>query len=111
MIEKFGAKVKGKAATCGFYKTVPANPNVHKVDFPKEITKIVVVSGIADHDIKKEILGKKGLEALTLQEVIGKIASLELAAWSLGESATQPPQQATISSFKKITKDDAKLAL
>ena len=33
LVEKFAARVKGRTATCRFYKEVDANPNRHRVAY------------------------------------------------------------------------------
>lgn len=62
------AKVKEKAQTCAFNKDY-SNCN-HSVDYTDEIVKYVVISGIADEEIKKEVLGIPDLDTKSLNETI-----------------------------------------
>eukprot|EP00111_Clytia_hemisphaerica_P012758 TCONS_00037534-protein len=77
-IRSFAAKVKGKAQTCAFNKDC-SNYN-HSVDYTDEMVKYVVISGIADEDIKKEVLGFPDLDTKSLSDTIATIENKEIAS-------------------------------
>ena len=54
-VRSFAARVKGKAQTCAFHKN--CSQCDHPVDYTDEMVKYVIISGIADEEIKKEVLG------------------------------------------------------
>lgn len=56
----FAAMVRGKAETCG-YTTQCACTCTNIVDFTDSIARDVLLSGIADTDIRREMLGTQGI--------------------------------------------------
>ena len=85
-IRSFAAKVKGKAQTCAFKKD--CNNCEHSVDYTDEMVKYVVISGIADEEIKKEVLGIPDLDEKSLNDTVATIESKEIAARAVATSVT-----------------------
>lgn len=79
-IRSFAAKVKGKAQTCAFNKNCTRAGCTQVVDYTDEMVKYVIISGIADEDIKKEVLGAPDLDAKSLNDTITIIENKEMAA-------------------------------
>ena len=69
-IRSFSSKVQGKAATCGFNIECTKAGCDQKVEFSHVVVKYVLVNGIADDDIKKEVLGWTNLDESSLAETI-----------------------------------------
>ena len=102
-IRSFAAKVKGKAHTCAFSKpcaTATCNLNV---DYTEDIVKHVILAGIVDEDIQREVLGLEGLDAKSLNDTIATIENKEMAARAMSSALpaaspnisaahTQPPK-------------------
>jgi len=78
-IRSFAAQVKGKAQVCSFAKECPSAVCNQNVDYTEDIVKYVIISGICDEEIKKDILGFSTLDELTLNETISLIENKEMA--------------------------------
>ena len=52
----FAAKIQGRAATCAFSTKCPTPTCTANVDFTDIIAKYVLVNGLADEDVKREVL-------------------------------------------------------
>ena len=79
-IRSFAAQVKGKAHTCAFSKQCGATGCTQDVDYTEDIVKHVLLAGIVDEDIKREVLGLEGLDLKSLNDTISLIESKEMAA-------------------------------
>ena len=88
----FAARVRGKAETCAY--TVRCACAV-SVDFTEIIVRDVLIAGIADTDIRREILGIGNILEQTVNNVITLVESKEMARNAL------PSSTAGISSFKR----------
>ena len=53
------------------------------VSFSDKMVKLVILSGISDEEIKKEVLGTENLDEKTLNETVALIETKEIAARSL----------------------------
>ena len=91
----FAARVRGKAETCGYSTTCTC---ARIVDFTDTIARDVLLSGIADTDIRREMLGLPGILDKPVNEIISLVESKEMARNALPSSA--PSSAAGISSFK-----------
>ena len=109
-IRKFYARVKELAGQCQL--TMPCTNaecrlrNPPYISYCDEIVKQVVLSGIADRDIKKEVLGMAGINGKTLSETLGIIEDKETAARSVEDKAATA---AAVTSYKKIAANDKRL--
>lgn len=76
------SRIQGKAATCEFSTKCLAaccrNPPSN-VDFSTIIVKYVLVNGLVDAEIKREVLGWKELDSSTLPETVAFIENKEMA--------------------------------
>ena len=93
-IRSFAAKVKGKAQTCAFNKNCTRTGCVEVVDYTEDIVKYVVISGIVDEDIKKEVLGVHDLDAKSLNDTISVIENKEMASRAISLSISNNSQPA-----------------
>ena len=95
-IRTFLAKVKGKALTCNYKVDCSCAPPT-KVDYTDCVIKDVILNGLVDEDIKKEILGQQDLDKLSVDDTVTRIESKETARNALSQNTGT----AGISSFKK----------
>ena len=58
--------MKGKAATCSYSIVCSGEGCTQANDFTDIMVKDVVISGLADEDVKKEVLGWSDLDNKTL---------------------------------------------
>ena len=79
-IRSFAANVKGKAQVCAFAKECSNDNCSQIVDYTENIVKYVVISGIADEEIKKNVLGHADLDSKSLNNTISLIETKEMAA-------------------------------
>ena len=82
---RYAAKVKGKAQVCAFTKQCPNTGCARNVDYTEDIVKYVVISGIADEEIKKDVLGYSDLDK-SLNETISLIENKEMATRAMSSS-------------------------
>ena len=108
-VRQFYARVQNTARQCNL--TVPctevacprrAAPFISYCD---EIVKQVVLCGLADSDIKKDVLGVSGINTKTLAETLGIIEDKETAARATTDRATA----GAATSYKKISAGDNRL--
>ena len=99
----FYAKVKGKAATCSYSIVCSSGTCTQVNDFTDVMVKDVVISGLADEDVKKEVLGWCDLDNKTLVETIAFIEAKEMARDALSKG----PIAAALSTYKKSKAESA----
>ena len=108
-VRKFYARVQTLARQCQL--TIPCPEvgcryhNAPFISYADEVVKQVVLCGIADLDIKKEILGTTGINAKSLTETLGLIEDKETAARSTANNGAA----AHTTSYKKIMASDKRL--
>jgi hypothetical protein len=95
-IRSFYAKVKGKAATCVYTIRCSCDPATD-VDFTNLIIRDVVIAGLSDIDIRKEVLGLPELDNKNIVDVVAIIEGKEMARNALAGSASA----SLMSAFKK----------
>ena len=96
----FAARLKGKASTCSYTCKCPKDGCNQIIDFTDIILKDVMVTGLADEDIRKEVLGWGSLDEKDVNETIGYIESKEMAR----DAMTKPAVTASVSSYKSSRK-------
>ncbi len=78
----FLAKVQGKAATCGFTTKCTeecCSGEGKSTDFTNTIVKYVLVNGLVDTEIRREVLGWKRLDESSLMDTVAFIEQKEMA--------------------------------
>ena len=88
----FAARERGIADTCAYITKCNC---LREVDFTDSIIKDVLIAGIADLDIRREVLGTSAILERAVNDVISLVESKEMAMNSLPSSASG------ISSFKR----------
>ena len=95
-IRSFYAKVNGKAATCAYVKDCPSTTCTQKVDFTDVLVKDVLVTGLVDEDIRRDVFGWSELDTKDVQETVGFIEGKEMAR----EALNQKPAVSGLSAYK-----------
>ena len=104
---EFYANVKAAASTCNFKVKCPNDccKDMPHVDYTSNVIKDIVVLGIADADIQKDVLAWDELDVKNDMEVVAFVESKELArnAWvsSQSSAAAAPSNAAAISSYRR----------
>lgn len=83
-VRSFFVRIKGKASTCAYTINCPHGTCENPVDF----TKDVLISDIAEDEIKREVLGWSGLDASTIDETVSFIEAKEIAREALQTHST-----------------------
>jgi len=104
---KFAARVRGKAETCEYYTSFTCQKttctHVSNVDFTDHIMRDVLLAGIYDADIRREMYGVESILTQSINTVISMVEKKEMArdAHSAGSASG-------ISSMKQQRKIDQK---
>ena len=72
----FAARVRGKAETCAFTTACVCGK---EVDYTDNIIRDVLISGMYDTDIRREMLGQKDLLQLPINDVVALVETREMA--------------------------------
>jgi len=86
-IRGYFAKLKGKASTCAYVMDCSRDGCAQKNDFTDVLVKDVLVTGIADEEVRKETLGWSELDKKSLEETVTFIEAKEMARDALQTSA------------------------
>ena len=89
----FTARVRGKAETCAFTTRCECGKNV---DYTDHAIRDVLLNGISDPDIRREVLGTKNILQTPVNDVIALVESKEMA-----RNALPSPTLSAVSSFKR----------
>ena len=89
----FAARVRGKAETCAFSAACTCGNNV---DYTNHVIRDVLLSGIADPDIRREVLGTLDILTKAVNDVIALVENKEMARNALPSST-----MSAVSSFRR----------
>ena len=89
----FTARVRGKAETCAFTTTCECGKNV---DYTDHAIRDVLLNGLSDPDIRREVLGTKDVLKTPVNDVIALVENKEMARNALPSSTLS-----AVSSFKR----------
>ena len=108
-VHKFYARIQNLARQCQLTVPCPeAGCRYHRapfVSYVDEVAKQVILVGLADAEIKKDVLGTSGSNDKTLAETLGLIEDKEAAARSTAGSSAA----GHITTYKRITANDRRL--
>ena len=77
---KFASRVRGKAETCEYEISVTCEcTKVNRVNFTDHIMRDVLLAGIYDADIRRELYGIDGILAQPINDVIALVEKKEMA--------------------------------
>jgi len=99
-VRSFFARIKGKAATCSYDIDCPQVGCGHSVNFTNVIAKDVLISGLAEDEIKREVIGWAGLDKSTIEETVSFIEAKEMAREALNRHSSTN----SISSYRQKNK-------
>ena len=89
----FAARVRGKAETCAFSAVCQCGENV---DYTNHVIRDVILNGLSDPDIRRDILGTKDLLTKPVNDVIALVENKEMARNALPSSTLS-----AVSSFQR----------
>ena len=89
----FAARVRGKADTCDFHTSCSCGESV---DYTDNVIKDVLLCGMYDPDIRREVLGVHNILKMTVNEVTALVENKEMARNALPSSV-----MSGISTFKR----------
>ena len=89
----FTARVRGKAETCAFTTICECGKNV---DYTDHVIRDVLLNGISDPDIRREVLGTTNILQTPVNDVIALVENKEMARNALPSSTLS-----AVSSFKR----------
>ena len=92
------ARLKGKAMTCAYTITCGSPTCNHVTDFTDIMVKDVLVRGIVDDEIQKEVYGWNDVDTSTVNQTIAHIESKEMARDAMNK---QPASVAPVNLQKK----------
>ena len=101
-VRSFAARVRGKAETCSY--TTKCHGCDADVDFTNHMIRDVLIAGISDLDIRREILGADSILTRAVNDVVSLVESKEMARNALPTAAST----SGISSFKREKNTPAK---
>jgi hypothetical protein len=96
----FAARVQGKAETCSFATNFTCTCSKTAVDYTTDMTRDVLLAGIADADIRRETLGTADVHRLDINAIITLVEPKEMARDALPSST-----QAAFSSLRRRRQD------
>ena len=106
-VRKFKSRIDAVARNCGLMVACShaCCAGRAKISFADVVTKHVLINGIYDEDIKKEVLGSADLDKKTLMETVGVIENKETALRSM--TGRQPSSRTdALSSYGKQKKQE-----
>ena len=92
----FAARVRGKAETCKFRATCDCGKSV---DYTDHVIVDVLLSGISDPDIKRDVLGSDSVLTKPVNDVIALVETKEMARNALPSASLS-----AVSSFRRQTR-------
>ena len=98
-VRSFVARVKGKARSCKLVKKCSACEE--QVDFSDRVVKVVVLNGLCDEDVKREVLGDSGLDDKSLEDTVKLVEAEEVGLRSVGGGRAQ---SSGVTGFQKVKK-------
>ena len=107
-VRSFAARQKGKARSCKLSQKC-TNCDA-TVDFSDRVVKTVMLNGLCNEDVRKEVLGDSGLDEKSLEDTIKLVEAKEAALRSTGGANDDQSSGVTgYSKYKKIQATDKRL--
>ena len=105
---EFYANVRAAALTCNFVVKCPniCCAELPKVDFTSSVIKDVLIAGIADNDIRKDILGIADLDDKSDKDIVALVEAKEMAMNAYNSTSTlgTTAGAAGVSNYRKESK-------
>lgn len=111
LFREFFANVRASASTCEYTIPCPHTCCAQKeqIDYTSRVVKDILVAGIADNDIRKDILGHTQLDSITDKDIVKFVEEKEMAKNACNE--TNRSDVSAVSTYRKQSKDEAKQKL
>ena len=111
LFREFFANVRASASTCEYTVPCPHTCCERKepVDYTSRVVKDILVAGIADNDIRKDILGHTQLDSKTDRDIVKFVEEKEMAKNACDE--TNRVDVNAVTQYRKQSKDDKKQKL
>lgn len=101
-VRQYVARLRGLANVCQWTKTGDCTQatcqGTISIDYSEDIVKLVLLSGLVDDEIRKEVLGTVGVDTMTLSDTVDLVDSKETASRAM---VVESPKVAA-SSYKKM---------
>ena len=105
---EFYANVRATASTCNY--TIPCAHTCCKdnelIDYTSRVVKDILIAGIADDDIRKEVLGHPQLDDKVDKDIVRLVEEKEMAKKACQE--TSRAEINAVSAYRKQSKEDTK---
>ena len=98
-IHNYVSRLRGKAHVCNFTSKGSCGNDACIADFTDDMVKMIMINGLADEDVKKDILSTTDIDDKTLADTVSLIDSKEIAARAMMATPT-----VAVSSYKKSKK-------
>ena len=98
-VRSFHARVKGKADTC-VYRVACTHGCGRQIDYTNEVIKDVLVTGVSDPEIRRDVYGWQELDDKNVSELVTFVESKEMARDALTHSSTT----SALSAYRKQKK-------
>ena len=102
LIREYNANVRATASTCDFTIKCPHSCCADKdpVDYTSKVVKDILVAGIADTDIRKDVLGHPELDNMLDKDIVKFVEEKEMV------SSTSRSDVNAMSNYRKQSKDE-----
>lgn len=106
LIREYYANVRATASTCDFTMrcTHSCCAGKEPVDYTSKVVKDILVAGIADTDIRKDVLGHPNLDSMLDKDIVKFVEEKEMAKNAV--SATSRSDVNAMSNYRRQGKDD-----
>ena len=101
-IRHFAARARGKAKNCKLTVVCSSESCTQVTSYSEDVVKMVLLTGMADEDIKREVLGTEDLDTKDLNTTVGLIETKETATRSLRGANLSLGSQDAITGYKKV---------
>lgn len=104
LFREFFANVRAAASTCDFNIQCPKPccKDEKPIDYTSKVVKDILVAGIADPEIRKDVLGHPDLDKMVDKEIVKLVEEKEMAK----NAVTSTSDISALSTYRKQSKDN-----
>ena len=92
-VRQYVARLRGRANVCQWQASGPCSEpeceGATVVDYTDELVKLVLLNGLAEEEIRKEILGTPDIDTASLSETVRLVESKETAARAMADEGSR----------------------
>ena len=103
-IRTFFTRIKGKAATCSYTVACSSGTCTQIIDFTDIMAKDVLIAGLVDEEIRREVLGWADLDTKKVNDTVTFIEAKEMAR----DAMNKLPVAAAVSAYKAKDRSNTK---